>query len=160
MFHDPKFWLAVTFITFIALIIKIAGRKITKSIEEKAKLIAEEILAAKEMKERAAALLIKAEKHLEDSENYAAKLLQDAENEAKKFAEEAAEMMEIEISKKTSAAMERIKMEEAIAIREIKNRIVNSAVDNLSSNIDKDLNASNHEKLIDQAINDFEKVIH
>lgn len=160
MFHDPKFWLAVTFITFVALIIKLAGVKIVKSIEAKAKLIAEEILAAKEMKERAAALLEKAQKYQEDSENYAAQLLKDAEDEAKNFATEAAKMMELEIAKKTAASMERIKMEEVIAIREIKNRIVNSAINNLSSNIGQDLKTPDHEKLVNKAITDFEKVIH
>jgi F-type H+-transporting ATPase subunit b len=160
MFHDPKFWLAVTFVTFIALIIKLAGVKIVKSIEEKAKMIAEEILAAKEMRERAADLLIKAKKYQEDSENYAAKLLEDAENEAKEFAAEATKMMESEIAKKTAASMERIKMEEMIAVREIKNRIVNSAINNLSSNISQDLKTPDHEKLVNKAISDFEKVIH
>lgn len=158
MFHDPKFWLAIAFITFIALIIKFARATITKSLEGKSKLIAEEILAAKELKERAILLLAKAEKYEKDSANYAAKLLQDAEAEAQKYAAEAAQMVESEIAKKTAASAERIKMEEVIAVREIKNRIVNLAVANLSENIGKEMSAADHEKVISKALGDFEKV--
>ncbi|MBP7709593.1 MAG: hypothetical protein KA100_00800 [Rickettsiales bacterium] len=160
MFHDPKFWLAIAFVTFIALVVKFAKAAILKSLEAKSKAIAEEILAAKEMKERAAALLAKAEKYAKDSEGFAAKLLKDAEDEAKKFATEATKMMESEITKKTAASVERIKMEEVIAIREIKSRIVNSAIADLSQNISKELNAESHDQLVTKALGDFEKVIH
>ena len=53
MFNE-KFWLAIAFLTFVGLIIKYVGPKITKSLDQKSKEIAEEILAAKEMKEKAA----------------------------------------------------------------------------------------------------------
>ncbi len=160
MFHDPKFWLAVAFLTFVVLVVKFARSSILKSLEVKSKAIAEEILAAKEMKDHAIALLNKAEKYAKDSENYAAKLLKDAEDEAKKFASEAAQMMENEIAKKTAASIERIRMEEVVAIREIKNRIVNSAIADLSQNINKELNAESHDQLVTKALGDFEKVIH
>jgi F-type H+-transporting ATPase subunit b len=160
MLHDPKFWLAIAFVTFIALIVKFAKTFILKSLEAKSKAIAEEILSAKEMKDRAAALLKKAEKYAKDSENFATKLLKDAEDEAKKFAADAAKMMENEIAKKTAASIERIRMEEVIAIREIKSRIVNLAIADLSQNISKELNAESHDQLVTKALGDFEKVIH
>ena len=160
LFHDPKFWLAIAFFTFVALVIKFARATISKSLEAKSKAIAEEILAAKEMKERAILLLAKAEKYAEESENYAAKLLQNAEDEAKKFAAEAAQMVESEIAKKTAASIERIKIEETSAIREIKNRIVNLAIENLSENIGKEMTAANHDQLVSKALGDFEKVVH
>ncbi len=159
MFHDPKFWLAIAFFTFIALVIKFARASISKSLEAKSKAIAEEILAAKEMKERATALLAKAEKYAKESESFAAKLIKDAEDEAKKFAAEAAEMVASEIAKKTAASVERIKIEEISAIREIKNRIVNSAIANLSENLGKEMTKENHEQVISKALGDFEKVI-
>jgi len=160
MFHDPKFWLAIAFLTFIGLVVKFARATISKSLEAKSKAIAEEILAAKEMKERATALLAKAEKYAQDSESFAAKLLKDAEDEAKKFAAEAAEMVNLEIAKKTAASIERIKIEEMSAIREIKSRIVNSAISELSENLSKEMTKENHDQLIAKALGDFEKIIH
>jgi F-type H+-transporting ATPase subunit b len=159
MFHDPRFWLAIAFITFIFLILKFARSSILKALEEKSKIISQEIEAAKDMKERAEALLAKATKYEEDSELYAAKLLQDAEDEAKKFAAESKKIIESEIAKKTAASMERIRMEEVSAIREIKARIINSAIGDLSQNISKDLDSKDHDKLITKALEDFEKAI-
>ena len=92
--------------------------------------------------------------------SYAATLLKNAEDEAKKFAAEAAQMVESEIAKKTAASIERIKMEEVIAVREIKSRIVNSAIADLSENIGKEMTAGNHEQVIAKALGDFEKVVH
>lgn len=159
-FHDPRFWLAIAFVTFITLVIKFARSTILKSLEAKSKAIAEEILAAKEMKERAIALLAKAEKYEKESTIYAAKLLKDAEDEAQKFAAEAAEIVASEIAKKTAASIERIKIEESSAIHELKNRIVNVAISNLSENLGKELTAENHNQLVSTAVADFEKVIH
>ena len=69
MFNE-KFWLAIAFLTFVGLIIKYVGPKITKSLDQKSKEIAEEILAAKEMKEKAAKLLATAEAYYKESLYY------------------------------------------------------------------------------------------
>ena len=57
MFHDPKFWLAIAFFSFLVLLFKFGRAAIAKSLEAKSKAIAEEILAAKEMKEKAESVI-------------------------------------------------------------------------------------------------------
>lgn len=156
---NEKFWLAVAFAAFILLLLKLARPHMTKALDGKSKAIAEEIMAAKEMKERAIKLLAKAEKYSEESASYAQKLIKDAEAEAEKFATEARQMLELEISKKTAASIERIKLEEVSAIRDIKTKIVAAAMENLSENIAAKMDQKNHEQLVAQATQDFEKVI-
>ena len=143
MFNE-KFWLAVAFATFVLLLIKFVRPQMTKALDAKSKAIAEEILAAKEMKERAIQLLAKAEKFSAESASYAQKLIKDAEAEAEKFSAEARQMLELEINKKTAASIERIKLEEVGAIRDIKTKIVAAAMENLSANIATKMDQKNH----------------
>jgi len=156
---NEKFWLAVAFTAFVLLIIKYVNPKISKALGDKSKSIAEEILAAKEMKEKAIQLLAKAEKYQKESENYSQKLMKDAQDEAQKYAAESKQMVELEIAKKTAAALNRIQIEEASAIREIKSKIVALAIANLSENISKELTSANHEQLFAQAMQDLEKTV-
>ena len=67
---DEKFWLAIAFTAFAILIVKYVWPLLAKSIDSKSKAIAEEILAAKKMKEKAQKLLDEAEKFYLESLNY------------------------------------------------------------------------------------------
>jgi len=156
---NEKFWLAVAFTAFVLLIIKYVNPKISKALGDKSKSIAEEILAAKELKEKAIQLLAKAEKYQKESEKYSQKLMKDAQDEAQKYVAESKQMVEVEIAKKTAAAVNRIQIEEASAIREIKSKIVTLAIANLSQNISKELTLANHEQLFAQAMQDLEKTV-
>ena len=156
---NEKFWLALSFTAFIALAFKFLWPKISKILSDKSRAIAEEILAAKEMKEKATQLLAKAEKYQKESEQFSQKLIEDAAIEAQKFAAEAAKMLEKEIAKKTAAALERIKSEEAAAIREIKAKIIASSMENLSQNIGTKMNKNHHQHLLNKASDDLAKII-
>jgi F-type H+-transporting ATPase subunit b len=159
MFNE-KFWLAVSFTAFIVFIIKYVGPMILKALDHKSQQIAAEILAAKELREKAAKLLAKTEKYQKDSEQYAQKLIKDAEAEAQKFAIQSREAAEIEIAKKTAAALERIKMEEASAIREIKTKIISSALHSLNDSLGKEISMKDHGQLIFNATDNLKKVVH
>ena len=153
---DEKFWLAIAFFSLLILIIRYALPKIAKSLDDKSKSIAEEILAAKEMKEKAQKLLNDAEKFYQESLSYSQKLAKDAEAEAQKLANESAQMLEAELKKKTAAALERVKMEEERVIREIKLRVVNEAMEALSQNLG--LDEKSHEQVVEKALKNFETI--
>lgn len=157
---NEKFWLAIAFFTFAALIIKYVGPIITKALDKKSKQIAEDILMAKELKEKAQKLLENAEKYFAESMNFAEKLKKDAEIEVKQFAEESQKNLEAEINTRTNAALQRIKIEEESAVREIKVSIISKAVEGLSTGLTKGLDQKNHEILISKAASDFAKIIH
>ncbi len=154
MFNE-KFWLAIAFATFVALIIKFARKAIISGLDSKSKLIAEEILAAKELKEKAVKLLEAAEKHSSESANYAQQLIKDAEIEAQKFLAEAQKSVDEEVAKKTAAALERIKQEEALTIRDIKNKIISAALQEAENGALKNLNDKQNEAVLNKSIQDL-----
>jgi len=153
---NEKFWLAIAFLSFFSLIIRFVWPKLAKSIDSKSKSIAEEILAAKEMKEKAQKLLNDAEKFYQESLNFSKKLAQDAEVEAQKLAAESKEILESELKKKTAAALDRIKLEEERIIREIKLKIINDTMDLLSKDAGLDANAQ--EQVVEKSLKNFERV--
>jgi F-type H+-transporting ATPase subunit b len=152
---DEKFWLSVAFFFFLILAIKYVWPKLAKALDDKAKQISEEILAAKNIREKAEKFLLIAEKHYQESITYAEKLMKDAELDAQRLIKESQEILEKEIAKKTSAALDRIKFEEEIAIREIKEKIISSAMESLVT--DLKLDQKNHDQLIEKAAQDFQQ---
>ncbi len=154
MFNE-KFWLAIAFTCFAVIILKYVWPLIAKALDGRSKQIAEDILAAKELKEKAEQLLASVEKYKIESEKFAEKLLHDAEVESKKLLIAAKESADNEIKKKTEAALERIKVEEASAIRDIKAHIVESTMENINKELEKNIGTTEQEKIFDLAIEKF-----
>lgn len=150
MIFDEKFFLAIAFFTFAALILKFVWPIMARGLDAKSKSVAEEILAAKEMKEKAEKLLDEAEKYHEESRNFSKKIIADTKKEAEKLAKEAKKALESEIKNKTDAALTRIKIEEETAIRGIKTQIVESTIESISADLSK-ISDSEHDKLIKKA---------
>ena len=128
MFSDPRFWLAISFCIFLALLIKYVFPKIAAALDSKTKQIADQISAAKQMRESAEQLLLEAKKHHDESLQYCHKLIENAKDEAEKLLADSQRALEEELSKKTNLAKEKIKLEEEKAIREIKTEIIRSAI--------------------------------
>ncbi len=153
-----KFWLAVAFLSFVTLMIKYVWPLLAKALDSKSKSIAEEILAAKEMKDGAEKLLAKAEKLHHEAVLFAQKLVKDTENEVQKLIAESQQILDEELAKRKTAALDRIKFEEESAIRELKIKIVNSALGKLTKELD--LGQEGHEKLIEKTLNNLDKTVH
>jgi F-type H+-transporting ATPase subunit b len=153
--YNEKFFLALSFLAFLAIIIKLLAPKLSKSLDETSKKVAEEILAAKEMKEKAVKLLASAEKYYTESTSYADKLLKDAETEAEKFLAEAQKSISEELDKKTAAAQNRIKFAEENAIQDIKNSIITAALNTVEVESEAGLDKKHSDYILSQATNSF-----
>ncbi len=148
---DEKFFLAISFFTFVFLVKKYAWPLIAKSLDGKSKAIAETILEAKEMKQKAAKFLEQAKKYEEESKQYAQKLIEDTNKEVERITLEAHKAVEDEISKRSKLAMQRIQNEEEKAIRNLKEDIIAQASKNINQEL-KNIDASNHNKILDRAL--------
>ncbi len=147
MFHDPKFWLAISFVIFVALIIKYAFPVILKMIDGKVDQITKSIKDVQEAKITAEKLLKDAQQYYDDSVKYGDKIIKDAVAESKNIMQEYKIAIEDEINKKVEAAHARIKTSEEMVIREIKSKIIESAVQAIAKNIEYVTN----EKSLDEA---------
>ncbi|MBL6665180.1 MAG: ATP synthase F0 subunit B [Rickettsiales bacterium] len=159
MIFDEKFWLAIAFIVFVLLLVKLAGKTIINLLNAKSDSIQKSIEDAKKARESAQTLLEDAKKYHDQSKFYAEKLIADANKEAEQLAQKAKKEIDSEISKKTTAAIKRIEIEQEITIKEIKRKIVANALDVLTKNLKSDITNQEHEKLLQKASSDLEKII-
>ncbi len=156
---DEKFWLAIAFLGFVALLIKYVLPMISAKLGEATKNIAKELEEARSMKEKAQKLLEESEKRFEEASKLAEKTIKESAAEAQKFLDEARKNIEIEVNKKTEALLTRIKFEEEKAVREMKVQIITMALGNIQSNLqNSDKNRANN--LIKKSIDDINKIIH
>lgn len=156
---DEKFWLAIAFLGFMALILKYVMPSMTKGLDEKSKQIAKDLLEAKEMKEKAKAYLESAEAQYKEAIIFSDKLIKDSAIEAQKLLTDANAAASLEISKKMTALDNRIKQEEENAVREIKTKIIALAVQTLHSNLEG-VKKENLDNSLKNSLNDISKLIH
>lgn len=156
---DEKFWLAIAFIGFLIAILKYVMPSLTKGLDEKSKQIAKDLLEAKEMKEKAKLYLAEAEKQYKEAIEFSDKLIKDSAVEAQKLLTDANQAAKTEITKKMTALDNRIKQEEENAVREIKTKIINLAVQSLTSNLGS-AKKENHDNSLKNSLNDISKLIH
>lgn len=135
LFHDPKFWLAISFLIFVGLIIKYVFPFILRMIDGKANQIKTSLEEAKAAKEKAEKLLQDAEKYYEDSVKYGEQIIKDATQESQNIISEYKTNLEAEINKKVEAANNRIKNSEERVVREIKSKIIQSAIGAIAQNV-------------------------
>jgi len=158
MFHDPKFWLAISFIIFVAAMFKFAKPAILVIIDNKVKKIRSDVMEAAEAKANAEKLLAEAEKFYQESVTLAKKILDDAEIEANNLLDHYQKLAEEEIQRKMDLITKRIQQEEDKAIREVKEWLLSSAINAMRENIIKNNKASSS-SIINRSIVDISKLI-
>jgi len=153
---NEKFWLAIAFFSFVALVIKYFGPKISEILDNKSKSIAQDIILAKEARKKAEELLAVAQKIHQETIANAEKLITQADIESKNLLHNAQELIDQEIARMTALASQRIKIEEEASIREIKTKILFSALAQLQDK--SSLNSDEQNKIIDNSIKNFERI--
>ncbi len=159
IFLDPRFWLAVSFFIFLALMIKYALPAILKMLDGKANMVAEEVLKASEAKAKAEQLLADAEINFQNAITFSKKLIADAEKEARNLIEHSQKITEEEIQRKLNLVTNRIHQEEEKAIREVKGWLISAAVGVMKENIAKNNDKKSPSISIANSINDVSKLI-
>ncbi len=136
---NEKLWLAIAFFTFLGILLKYVRPHILKIIDYNSQQIADNINSAKQARQKANNLLKEAEEYLEETKSYSKQLVIDAQNEAQKIIKDTKDQVEEEISKKTKAALSRIKMEEEKSIREFKADLIEGSINRFAEVIADDI---------------------
>jgi len=155
MFNE-KFWLAIAFLSFVALCIKYVLPKINNILDGKSKKIAEDILMAKKLREQAEKLLEEAKAFHKYSLEKSQKIIEDSQQESIKIELALQKELEEKIAKITAISLERLKSEEESAIRIVKESIVNSAINQISS---IKFNDNENAKINDSSLNKIAKFL-
>ena len=157
MFEDPKFWLLVSFVLFVILMIKPFKSMLIGGLDQKIEEIKSNINSSLKSFSDAETKLKEAEKQTADLDNKIQELLNSAKSQAENISKNIVDKTAQAISSKEKNSLERIKQIEISAIQSIKNQAsieLNSMITNYLSN----LSDSDRNKVLEKSVSDFKSL--
>ena len=157
MFEDPKFWLTVSFILFVILMIKPFKSMMIGGLDQKIEEIKSNINSSLKSFSEAEVKLKEAEKQTEDLDNKIQELLNSAKSQAETISKNIVDKTSQTISSKEKSSLERIKQIEISAIQSIKKQAsieLNSMITNYLAN----LSDSDRNKVLEKSVSDFKSI--
>ena len=157
MFEDPKFWLLVSFVLFVILMIKPFKSMLIGGLDQKIEEIKSNINSSLKSFSDAETKLKEAEKQTADLDNKIQELLNSAKSQAETISKNIVDKTAQAISSKEKNSLERIKQIEISAIQSIKNQAsieLNSMITNYLSN----LSDSDRNKVLEKSVSDFKSL--
>ena len=157
MFEDPKFWLTVSFILFVILMIKPFKSMMIGGLDQKIEEIKSNINSSLKSFSEAEVKLKEAEKQTDDLDNKIQELLNSAKSQAETISKNIVDKTSQTISSKEKNSLERIKQIEISAIQSIKKQAsieLNSMITNYLAN----LSDSDRNKVLEKSVSDFKSV--
>ena len=157
MFEDPKFWLTVSFILFVILMIKPFKSMMIGGLDQKIEEIKSNINSSLKSFSEAEVKLKEAEKQTEDLDNKIQELLNSAKSQAETISKNIVDKTAQTISSKEKNSLERIKQIEISAIQSIKKQAsieLNSMITNYLAN----LSDSDRNRVLEKSVSDFKSI--
>ena len=160
MIVDATFWVAVSFIIFIGLLIYLkVPQKIDLTLKESIKKIKDEIENAEKLKDEAKNILSENETKVSKSKNEIKKLLQDAKDQAEKNIIKTNEEFHNVIENRKKSAEEKIRQMKAQAIKDVKNSSVNIAIKAVEKIIQNSIDKKKLDKIYLSSIEETKKIL-
>jgi F-type H+-transporting ATPase subunit b len=157
---DPRFWVAVAFVLFVALSFKKIKLPLLRALDARSEKIRNELDRARILREDAEIVLAdykkKQAEYLKEAEAMLAKAREDAEVLTRQAEKDLKETLE----GRTRQAMEKIAREEELAIQEVRNHVVDIALASARAVIVSHVGKLPQEELIKLALADIERKIH
>lgn len=160
-YMDPSFWVAGSTTVFvIAVAAKGAFKKIGEMLDKKSLEIAASLEEARTLRDEAEALLAEYRKKQRDGEKDAAEMVAQAEEDARLLLEAASREIDEMAERRRRLADEKIRQAEASAIKEIRAKAVDIAIESARQVLASEVKGDLSDKLADSAIADVEKRLH
>jgi F-type H+-transporting ATPase subunit b len=157
MFEDPKFWLLVSFILFVILMIKPFKSMLIGGLDQKIEEIKSNINSSLKSFSDAETKLKEAEKQTADLDNKIQELLNSAKSQAETISKNIVDKTAQAISSKEKNSLERIKQIEISAIQSIKNQ-ASIELNNMIINYLSNLSDSDRNKVLEKSVSDFKSI--
>ncbi len=160
MVFGEQFWVALSFVIFVAAVFKPVGKVLVTALDNRAAKIKNELGEALRLKEEAQALLASYQRRQKEAIEDAESIVAAAEAEAKRIAKDAETELENSINKKIEVAMQKIAAYEAVVIQEVKNNSIEIAINTVRTMVASNMNKEVAEGLIANAIVNMDKKLH
>ena len=157
MFEDPKFWLLISFILFVILMIKPFKSMLIGGLDQKIEEIKSNINSSLQSFSDAETKLNEAQKQTEDLDNKIQELLTSAESQAETISKSIIDKTTQNISSKEKSSLQRIKQIEISAIQSIKNQ-ASLELNNMITSYLFNLSDEDRGKVLNKTITEFKSI--
>jgi F-type H+-transporting ATPase subunit b len=161
MLATPEFWVLVSFVLFIGLIVylKVPG-KVTAMLDERAERISRELDEARKLREEAQELLADYERKRRDADKEAEAIIAQAREEAEAFAVETRQKLVEMVERRGHMAEEKIAQAEAQAVKEVRAAAAELAIAAATRIISDEVHGAKADQLVDASIADLKDRLH
>jgi F-type H+-transporting ATPase subunit b len=161
MLATPEFWVLVSFVLFIGLIVylKVPG-KVTAMLDERAERISRELDEARKLREEAQGLLADYERKRRDADKEAEAIIAQAREEAEAFAVETRQKLVEMVERRGHMAEEKIAQAEAQAVKEVRAAAAELAIAAATRIISDEVQGAKADQLVDASIADLKDRLH
>jgi len=157
MLQDPEFWVALSFVLFVAAILKPVGKALASALDSRSAKIQKELDGAHRLMEEAESLLSSYQSRQREATEEAKKILKNAEDEAKRIVTEAEQNLEQNLNKKIQIAMQKIATYENAVVQEIRMNAIDISIKTVHHLLKENLNGAISDELLSKAIIDMNK---
>lgn len=154
------FWVALSFIIFVGLIIRPVSRIILKALDERARNVRSQLAEATRLKEEAQTLLAAFERELEKARKESDDILAHAKAEAEYIKQESEKTLKEAVEKRTELAKQKIAQAEANVLADIQDNAVDLTVSAARTLIMENLKQEQADAIIEHAIDDIDRKLH
>ena len=159
MFSDPQFWVAVSFISFIAAIFNPVRKMLVSSLDAQISEIKTKIEEAENLKNEAQKTLSELKKREAEVEKEIEKFKTDAENKISELKNLSSKKLSDQIEKKKILADNRIEQLLRDTNQNIKSYITDIAIEAITDILKTSLSKDKKAELINDSINDLNRVL-
>jgi F-type H+-transporting ATPase subunit b len=159
-YFQPAFWVALSFVVFVVLACRPAGRFIANSLDSRSARIAGELAEAQKLREEAAETLAVYQKKQSESLEEARQMLAKTQQDAERMAKDAEVELKAAIDKRIKLSVEKIHQAEAKALQDVQNHVVDIAIAAARTIIQDHLERGGSEEIIKQAAGELERKLH
>ena len=161
MFASPDFWVLISFLMFIGLLVyfKVPGM-IVGLLDKRAADIAAELDEARRLREEAQQLLASYQRKQRDAMKEAEDIVAQAKVEAENLAKEIRANMELQVERRTKLAEDKIAQAESQALSEVRATAAEVAIGAARKVIADKVTATEDEKLVERSIADLASKLH
>lgn len=157
---DPKIWVSAAFIVFVLLAYKKLTAFAAGALDKRSERIKFELDEARRLREEAEAVLAdykqKQDEYLKEAET----LLENARRDADTMREYAHAELKASLESRMKQAIERIAQEEATAVSDVRDHVVDIALAAARNIISDQVGSMSQEELIKLALTDIERKVH
>lgn len=157
--HNTTAWVAISFVIFVVLAVKFAGKAVTGALDKKIAEIKNDIETAERLKAEAQALLADFQQKQKDAEATALNIIAQAKASALAVQQAAEADLSESMQRREAQLQERLKRIEEKAIADIQNHAAELAMQATREIVTKSLDDKASTKLLDQAIGSVAKYL-